>query len=674
MNEGTGRVDLEGLDPALKFVRLESNMDGSVLADGKTFADMVDHVVAYYTSDPSGALSDFHEDIPVAVDGSGNFVVEFPKDKICNGYDIIFKEDAKVLTGEAVGFTVYTQYRDPKDRMVPIGQERVRYENTARAVNSYVNDGKWTWKFIWSTSGYDMLSTSEELRIGKRLPDGSSKELRPGGVYRYWISLSGALEKEKDYGKIRIIDLLPNEVDFQEVANGKDFFADRSGTPEIMENYHNSGRTALIWTVSEEMLRAHLDNPKTNNLYYARFQVEVKIREDAHTGTIRNDIYIVGDNLGEYASNTGGTKDTWDLNDNGRTDDRIAYASCDASIVGVASVYGEKSIALAGTDDWNRQGLSLAAGANFDYRLKVVNELKEDFGLVVYDVLPEIGDQNVFATSGRGSEFQVRLREAIAPPDGYMVHYTESRDVYEKPMGEMLGLEHVWIEASEVTDWSAVTAFKLEAAPDTPLLENVPFEVRVPARIASLSGSSGLVDIEAVNSFGFHTRNGSAEKESNPVWVRLSFAGFEVRKTDSVDGRGLGGAVFTLSKPDDETFEAMTAMSGEDGLLEFRGLEVGEYTLTETEAPVGYIGGGMPLRVTITRDPSTMEYAVEISGIEGSGTGADPFLVENTASGFELPKTGGAGTGPYIALGSAMALLSVLLLIDKKGCHGRRRR
>lgn len=351
-----------------------------------------------------------------------------------------------------------------------------------------------------------------------------------------------------------------------------------------------------------------------------------------------------------------------------------AYASCDASIVGVASVYGEKSIALAGTDDWNRQGLSLDVGANFDYRLKVVNELKEDFGLVVYDVLPEIGDQNVFATGGRGSEFSVRLREAVAPPDGYMVYYTESRDVYEKPMSEMSGAENVWIDASEVTDWSAVTAFKLEAASDTPLLESVPFEVRVPARIASLSGSSGLVDVEAVNSFGFHTRNGTAVKESNPVWVRLSFAGFKVKKTDSVDGRGLGGAVFTLSKPDDETFEAMTVTSGEDGLLEFRGLEVGEYTLTETETPVGYIGGGAPLCVTITRDPSTMEYAVGISGIEGSGTGADPFLVENMASGFELPKTGGAGTGPYIVLGSTMALLSGLLLIGRKGRHGRRRR
>lgn len=56
--------------------------------------------------------------------------------------------------------------------------------------------------------------------------------------------------------------------------------------------------------------------------------------------------------------------------------------------------------------------------------------------MTVYDTLPQIGDRNVFATTDRGSEFDVRLREGITPPEGYTVFYTTSAEVYQKSMTE----------------------------------------------------------------------------------------------------------------------------------------------------------------------------------------------------------------------------------------------
>ena len=44
-----GEVVLAGLDEALRFVRLESVTTGASLPKGKTYADLVDHVTAYYT-------------------------------------------------------------------------------------------------------------------------------------------------------------------------------------------------------------------------------------------------------------------------------------------------------------------------------------------------------------------------------------------------------------------------------------------------------------------------------------------------------------------------------------------------------------------------------------------------------------------------------------------------
>lgn len=44
-----GEVVLAGLDEALRFVRLESVTTGASLPEGKTYADLVDHITAYYT-------------------------------------------------------------------------------------------------------------------------------------------------------------------------------------------------------------------------------------------------------------------------------------------------------------------------------------------------------------------------------------------------------------------------------------------------------------------------------------------------------------------------------------------------------------------------------------------------------------------------------------------------
>ena len=54
-----GEVAVDGLDEALKFVRLQSNTTYSALPAGKTYADIVEKVVAYYTD---GSTDDFPRD------------------------------------------------------------------------------------------------------------------------------------------------------------------------------------------------------------------------------------------------------------------------------------------------------------------------------------------------------------------------------------------------------------------------------------------------------------------------------------------------------------------------------------------------------------------------------------------------------------------------------------
>lgn len=356
----------------------------------------------------------------------------------------------------------------------------------------------------------------------------------------------------------------------------------------------------------------------------------------------------------------------------------IAYGYSDATIIAAQSIYAEKFIAPEGSSNWSKQGLLIRTGSDFDYLLKVTNETKAACtGLVVYDTLPRSGDENIFGTQSRNSEFDVHLRSAITPLAGYTVYYTTSAAVYEKPMADMVDAD-IWTDS--VSDYSAVTAFKIVAKEGTVLNGESTFEVRIPAqapsqlddasmtilhRKAPQDQTTGTVTwLEAVNSFGFHTAESPSVKESNSVWVRIPFAGFCVKKVDDASGSALSGAEFTLTDATGNVIAAAT--SGEDGLVQFRELTAGTYTLTETKVPDGYMDSHLSVTVTITQNPVTMEYGISFGDLyTGAGSTADPLCIPNRTM-FVLPGTGGTGTARYMTGGALLMAAAYLLYIRNK--------
>ena len=551
-----GQVVLEGLDEALKFVRLESNQGGSVLPEGRTFADIVDKVAAYYTDGTT-------EELPVdSVDDSGNFTVTFDEDKVCDGYEIVFADDYEMESGGKAAFTAYTVYRDPENTHVPQGQEKVMYTNTARSENSYQVGEETVTVCLKAGHFYNMFPSTEKLSVQKlTLYNGNGTLLGRGGnhigdYYLYEIDLTGSLLEPdiKEYQDLRIVDLLPDGIVYDSIyiTQGVDGYPILDGgssyQPEIIEDYHNSGRTALLFHLNVENLQYVLANAHLAKVYFW-----VKIDESARSGTNTNYVYVVGDNLDDYQGSVGGTADIYDLNNNGRTDDTIAWSSSDANVIAGESTYAEKFIAPAGSDNWNKHGLSMKAGTEFDYLLKITNETAAQYtGVTLCDVLPRIGDQNIFATEARSSEFRVQLRGAIVPPEGYTVLYTTSTEVYGKSMAELAADAVLWTDTVE--DYSQVTAFQVAAAEGTVLGGKSSVEVRVPAKApdsfdqtsmdllhgkTDSDGSTGTASyLQAANFFGFLAKDLPAPKESNDVWVRVPFAGFQVKKVDAATGEG----------------------------------------------------------------------------------------------------------------------------------------
>ena len=497
-----GEVVLAGLDEALRFVRLESVTTGASLPEGKTYADLVDHITAYYTDGTTETIS------ALQADAHGNIAVTFDEEKVCDGYDIVFAEDYEMQAGGQVRFHAYTVYRDPEHTHVPDGQTKVTYTNAARSINSYPLDGE--------------------------------------------------------------------------------------------------------------------------------------------------------------------------------TDDKIAYAFSDATIIAAQSMYAEKFIAPAGSDSWSKQGLLVKAGSDFDYLLEIVNETAAvHTGLTVYDTLPRIGDPNLFGASGRGSEFPVRLRGAITPPEGYTVYYTTSPEVYTYSMEEMVSAD-IW--AATVSDYVSVTAFKLVAGEGTELAGNSRFQVRIPvcapktfdedpmallrAKVDQDQASGTVSWLQAVNAFGFRTVQAPTVKESNTVWARVCFAGFCVKKVNGATQAALPGAEFTLT--DAAGTIVGTAVSDADGRLQFRELTEGAYTLAETKVPDGFLDTHVSVAVTITQNPVTLAYSVTFSGDHTSlGTSADPLCIENHGA-YVLPKTGGRGTAAFYVPG-AFLFLSAAALPDLRERRSRKR-
>ncbi len=111
-------------------------------------------------------------------------------------------------------------------------------------------------------------------------------------------------------------------------------------------------------------------------------------------------------------------------------------------------------------------------------------------------------------------------------------------------------------------------------------------------------------------------------------------------KTDA-EGNGLPGAEFTLTN--DSTKDIKYATSDKDGLVQFQQLVAGTYTLTETQAPDGYITPTKSWKVKVTAD-SSGDLSARIYLADGTELGkltSGKYQIINSASTPVQPPTPG---------------------------------
>jgi len=632
----------EQVDSRLKFTKIEyARMMIGIYGNGPLINQYVKRIILTMEDGST-------KEIQPEADKDGFGSIDLTKYGTVVGWKLEMKDDFELPSGQGIYIATYTAFKDP---------EKTHIDQNDDTKNAYENTGRITYK---TQSGADrdqsakwqfkLLPLTENVNLTKNT-DYNNVQFTDGKTIRFSLSAENVrLDPGKDYKDLRVIDLFdPNtlDIDFNYLdqyfdKNNTRFYAPWYKSYEVIENYHNSGRSALIIHLDQkEFIKRALETGGQVRLPF----IYTKLKGKADGGTFTNHIYLAGEGLWdlETANPNRVAVDSYDLNNNGSTTDKIPHAESNYTIVAAEGVYARKFIAK--NDDLSDASTvtrTFKPGETFNYKLTIKNNTDNPVeNTVIYDVLPKVGDVNTLDASARKTEYTVSLRGPITDPEGWTAYYTTDTTVTASTMAQAADKD-IW--SADITDYSKVTGIKIVANEGTTIGARSQVDIAVPVvnpselteQVKQLmldrtednkdnGGRSGVV--QAHNQFGYKAKGHEGNRESNTVTSQIFAASFHVKKVDKDDSsKGLAGAEFNLL---DSTGAVLaTQVSDKDGNLAFTTLTEGTYTLKETKAPTNYKLDETEHSVVVTYDADQQIYHVTIDG-EAVGSKASPKLITN---------------------------------------------
>ena len=186
----------------------------------------------------------------------------------------------------------------------------------------------------------------------------------------------------------------------------------------------------------------------------------------------------------------------------------------------------------------------------------------------------------------------------------------------------------------------------------------------------------------------------NVESKGETVWDNVVVFTYQVvvnKYANSVEENNkLAGAEFTLTKKlKDGKTKNIAVVKSKDGVqFIFKGLDDGEYTLTETVTPEGYntidpitfnVTANHEITWNGTGDRNTLLESLTGNKVTGEITFAPNANVNGALvtdiinkSGTVLPSTGGMGTTVFYVVGGGLMAVAVVLLVTKKRMENKR--
>ncbi|MDR2930678.1 MAG: DUF11 domain-containing protein [Propionibacteriaceae bacterium] len=283
------------------------------------------------------------------------------------------------------------------------------------------------------------------------------------------------------------------------------------GEPTIMDNYHGSGRQALIWKTPP------IQGLTSSTVLVMDAVFQTTVTAEVTQGRNTNESYLLWESEPDMVPDGAGLKDKYDLNDNGNRDESLAgddafviYAPPKALLTSKRAKGGYDSTFLAAP----QVATSDITNGVVEYLLRYTNNSIQDVtSMTTIDALPRTGDQTLSTGSARDSEFAVRLTGPIIPPAGREADFTitYTTDPVAGRNARDLNSGATWIPTP--TDWSTVTAFRIQLNPGKAILQTQVVDFTVQGALAS--SDPAQVGKTAFNSFSTSlTKDASAFFES----------------------------------------------------------------------------------------------------------------------------------------------------------------
>lgn len=307
-----------------------------------------------------------------------------------------------------------------------------------------------------------------------------------------------------------------------------------------------------------------------------------------------------------------------------------------------------------------------------------------------------------------GDEIPFKLEGTV--PDDYVEYdsyYFAFHDEEEAGLTFNPESVKVYVNNTEIK-----TGFELKTKTKTTITDDCSFEVvfsNLKDIAAVQAGSTIRVEYTAtLNENAVIGGNGNLNKaqleySNNPrdtnskdktVWDNVVVFTYQVvvnKYANSVaENNKLPGAEFTLTKKlNGDTTKVIAAVKSEDGVrFTFKGLDDGEYTLTETVTPEGYntidpitfnVNANHEITWEGTGDRNTLLKSLTGNQVTGKITFAENANVNGSLvtdiinkSGTVLPSTGGMGTTVFYVVGGGLMAVAVVLLVTKKRMENKR--
>lgn len=298
-----------------------------------------------------------------------------------------------------------------------------------------------------------------------------------------------------------------------------------------------------------------------------------------------------------------------------------------------------------------------------------------------------------------GDEVPFKLEGTVASNYAdYKTYYFAFHDKAEPGLTFNKDSVKVFVDATEITTGYSVVTSTTDGDTFDVVFDNLKTitDVRADSKITveytatlndkAVLGNQGNVNTAHLefsnNPNKVHSGSGKPETGNTPDDSVIVFTYQVVVNKTKANGEALTGAEFTLEKVlEDGTQKTVTVVKNTEGTtFTFKGLDDGDYILTETVTPATY-NTIEPIRFTVTADhkitwngEARTKILTSLSGNTASGKitftpSADKSeLTTNVVnqSGTLLPGTGGIGTTIFYIIGGLLMVAAAVLLITKK--------